>query len=44
MAENVEPFPIEPPVEPMLARLATELPPGEGWLFETEVTYKLTVK
>jgi ATP-dependent DNA ligase len=27
-------FPIEPPVEPMLARLATELPPGEGWLFE----------
>jgi ATP-dependent DNA ligase len=27
-------FPIEPPVEPMLAQLATELPPGEGWLFE----------
>jgi ATP-dependent DNA ligase len=27
-------FPIEPPVEPMLAKLATELPPGEGWLFE----------
>jgi ATP-dependent DNA ligase len=27
-------FPIEPPVEPMLARLATELPEGEGWLFE----------
>jgi ATP-dependent DNA ligase len=27
-------FPIEPPVEPMLATLATELPPGEGWLFE----------
>jgi ATP-dependent DNA ligase len=27
-------FPIEPPVEPMLAKLATELPEGEGWLFE----------
>ncbi len=27
-------FPIEPPIEPMLAKLATELPPGEGWLFE----------
>jgi ATP-dependent DNA ligase len=27
-------FPIEPPVEPMLAKLATVLPPGEGWLFE----------
>jgi ATP-dependent DNA ligase len=27
-------FPIEPPIEPMLAQLATELPPGEGWLFE----------
>ena len=27
-------FPIEPPVEPMLAKLAAELPPGEGWLFE----------
>jgi len=27
-------FPIEPPVEPMLAMLASELPPGEGWLFE----------
>jgi len=25
---------IEPPVEPMLAKLAEELPPGEGWLFE----------
>jgi ATP-dependent DNA ligase len=28
------PFVIEPPVEPMLAKLAAELPPGEGWLFE----------
>jgi ATP-dependent DNA ligase len=28
------PFLIEPPVEPMLAKLASELPPGEGWLFE----------
>jgi ATP-dependent DNA ligase len=27
-------FPIEPPVAPMLAKLATELPPGDGWLFE----------
>ena len=27
-------FPIEPPVEPMLAKLASELPEGEGWLFE----------
>jgi ATP-dependent DNA ligase len=27
-------FPIEPPVEPMLAQLATALPPGDGFLFE----------
>jgi ATP-dependent DNA ligase len=27
-------FPIPPPVEPMLAKLTTELPEGEGWLFE----------
>jgi ATP-dependent DNA ligase len=27
-------FPIEPPIEPMLAKLATALPAGEGWLFE----------
>jgi ATP-dependent DNA ligase len=27
-------FPIEPPIEPMLAKLADALPPGEGWLFE----------
>jgi ATP-dependent DNA ligase len=27
-------FPIAPPVEPMLAKLATALPEGEGWLFE----------
>jgi len=27
-------FSIEPPIEPMLAKLATELPAGEGWLFE----------
>jgi ATP-dependent DNA ligase len=27
-------FPLKPPVEPMLAALATELPPGDGWLFE----------
>ncbi|PYQ24313.1 MAG: ATP-dependent DNA ligase [Acidobacteria bacterium] len=29
-----EGFPIEPPIEPMLARLATALPEGDGWLFE----------
>ena len=27
-------FPIEPPIEPMLAKLATELPAGDGCLFE----------
>ena len=27
-------FPIAPPIEPMLAKLTTELPAGEGWLFE----------
>ncbi len=27
-------FPIDPPIEPMLAKLATELPTGDGWLFE----------
>jgi len=27
-------FPIEPPVEPMLAKLSTGLPDGDGWLFE----------
>ncbi len=27
-------FPIAPPIEPMLAKLATELPAGDGWLFE----------
>jgi ATP-dependent DNA ligase len=27
-------FPLEPPIEPMLAKLATALPPGDGWLFE----------
>src|SRR5437660_6746488 len=27
-------FPIEPRIEPMLAKLATELPAGDGWLFE----------
>ena len=33
MAETAH-FPIEPPIEPMLAKLATELPEGDGWLFE----------
>src|SRR5215475_388842 len=27
-------FPIDPPVEPMLAKLADGLPAGDGWLFE----------
>ena len=27
-------FPIAPPIEPMLAKLATALPEGDGWLFE----------
>ena len=27
-------FPIEPPIEPMLAKVATGLPEGDGWLFE----------
>src|SRR5690242_13263102 len=27
-------FPIEPPIEPMLARLATDLPGGDAFLFE----------
>src|ERR671923_2915468 len=27
-------FPIEPPVEPMLAKLASTLPEGDGWMFE----------
>jgi ATP-dependent DNA ligase len=27
-------FPIEPPIEPMLSKLATALPEGDGWLFE----------
>ena len=27
-------FAIEPPIEPMLAKLANELPAGDGWLFE----------
>jgi ATP-dependent DNA ligase len=27
-------YPLPPPIEPMLATLANELPPGDGWLFE----------
>ncbi len=27
-------LPFAPPVEPMLARLADDIPPGEGWLYE----------
>src|SRR4051812_23113054 len=28
------PLPFSPPVEPMLARLADEIPNGDGWLYE----------
>jgi ATP-dependent DNA ligase len=31
---ETEGFPIAPPVEPMLATLASDLPAGDGWLFE----------
>jgi len=34
MAEAPSGFPIEPPIEPMLAKLAAELPPGDEWIFE----------
>ena len=34
MAADAASFPIPPPIEPMLAKLASELPPGDGWLFE----------
>ncbi|MCW5892780.1 MAG: ATP-dependent DNA ligase [bacterium] len=27
-------FPLAPPIAPMLAKLASALPPGDGWLFE----------
>jgi ATP-dependent DNA ligase len=27
-------LPFEPPIEPMLAKLSADLPPGDGWLFE----------
>jgi ATP-dependent DNA ligase len=27
-------LPVEPPIEPMLAQLAEEIPRGEGWLYE----------
>jgi ATP-dependent DNA ligase len=27
-------LPFEPPLEPMLAKLSADLPPGDGWLFE----------
>ena len=28
------PFPIEPPIEPMLAKAQEQLPDGEGWIYE----------
>jgi len=34
MADASAGFPIEPPVEPMLSKLAAGLPEGDGWLFE----------
>jgi len=33
-AKAEQSFPIEPPIEPMLAKVADGLPAGEGWLFE----------
>ena len=27
-------LPIQPPLEPMLAKLARSIPDGDGWLFE----------
>jgi ATP-dependent DNA ligase len=34
MADAPPGFPIEPPIEPMLSKLAPGLPEGDGWLFE----------
>src|SRR2546426_3762960 len=34
MADAPSGFPLEPPIEPMLSKLATGLPEGDGWLFE----------
>ncbi|HEY2944319.1 MAG TPA: ATP-dependent DNA ligase, partial [Vicinamibacteria bacterium] len=34
MADAPTGFPIDPPIEPMLSKLATGLPEGDGWLFE----------
>jgi len=34
MGQTPAGFPIEPPIEPMLSKPATELPEGDGWLFE----------
>src|SRR2546428_2641134 len=34
MPEAPSGFPIEPPIEPMLSKLAPGLPEGDGWLFE----------
>src|ERR1700741_5574892 len=28
------PFPTNPPIEPMLAKVAAALPDGDGWLYE----------
>src|SRR5690606_21920222 len=33
-AEDTGPFPIAPPIEPMLAKLTPKLPPADGFLFE----------
>jgi ATP-dependent DNA ligase len=34
VAKAGDAFPIEPPIEPMLSKLAADLPEGDGWLFE----------
>ena len=34
VSRGPDPFPIAPPIEPMLAKILDELPAGEGYLFE----------
>ena len=38
MAEPSLDLPLVPPLEPMLAKAANEIPPGDGWLFELEAS------
>lgn len=34
MASKQDTLPFEPPIEPMLAKLSTAIPDGDGWLYE----------